>query len=211
MSLQYVTMPKWGIEMQKGTLSEWHVKEGETVEKGQLIALVETDKITNELEASQNGKIHKLVVPEGEEHVVGQLLAIVGDANETNDKVEAFLSAFVAADTSMAATSGGGSQPVTKTDAPPSEQSKSSKNSSEDYDGLNISPAAKRLAIELSVDPNGLVGTGRKGRISLQDVEQAAMAAGLMDSKTDKAVGAASANSPEIVEMSTLQKTVARD
>ena len=69
MSLKYLTMPKWGIEMQKGKLSEWHVKAGDAVEKGQLLALVETDKITNELEASQSGVVHKLVVGEGEEHV----------------------------------------------------------------------------------------------------------------------------------------------
>ena len=210
MSLRYVTMPKWGIEMQKGTLAEWHVKEGETVEKGQLIALVETDKITNELEASQDGKVHKLVVSEGEEHIVGQLLAIVGDASESEDAVDAFLSAFVAADTSMAATSGAGTGSSKIEEASKPSPSETPKASAEDYDGLNISPAAKTLAIELSVDPTGLVGTGRKGRISLQDVEQAATAAGLMDSKADETEGGVSANSPQIVEMTTLQKTAAK-
>ena len=71
MSLKYITMPKWGIEMQQGTLTEWHVKEGESVEKGQLIALVETDKITNEMEADAPGVLHKALVPEGEVRVVG--------------------------------------------------------------------------------------------------------------------------------------------
>ena len=64
MSLKYITMPKWGIEMQQGTLTEWHVKEGEAVEKGQLIALVETDKITNEMEADAPGVLHKTLVPD---------------------------------------------------------------------------------------------------------------------------------------------------
>ena len=66
-------MPKWGIEMQKGILSEWHVQEGDAIEKGQLIALVETDKITNEMEADGSGVMHKLMVSEGEECVVGAL------------------------------------------------------------------------------------------------------------------------------------------
>ena len=63
-------MPKWGIEMQQGTLTEWHVKEGEVVEKGQLIALVETDKITNEMEADAPGVLHKALVPEGEVRIL---------------------------------------------------------------------------------------------------------------------------------------------
>ena len=72
-------MPKWGIEMQEGTLTEWLVQEGETISKGQLIALIETDKITNEMEADAPGVVHKLLVPEGEVKTVGQLLAILGD------------------------------------------------------------------------------------------------------------------------------------
>ena len=102
MSLRYITMPKWGIEMQQGTLTEWHVKEGEAVEKGQLIALVETDKITNEMEADAPGVLHKALVPEGEVRIVGELLAVIGDANADESEIEAFIAAFEAPDTSMA-------------------------------------------------------------------------------------------------------------
>lgn len=213
MSLKYLTMPKWGIEMQKGTLSEWHVKEGDAVEKGQLLALVETDKITNELEASQAGLVHKLVVGEGEEHVVGQLLAVLGDAGETPEAVAAFLAEFVAADTSVAA--GGASapeKPESKPEAKPESKAESKTKSAPlapaVFEGLNISPAAKTLAIELAIDPRAIAGTGRKGRISLQDVEQAAIAAGVSQPKSGE--GEALSNAPTITEMSSLQKAAAK-
>lgn len=209
MSLKYLTMPKWGIEMQKGKLSEWHVKAGDAVEKGQLLALVETDKITNELEASQSGVVHKLVVGEGEEHVVGQLLAILGDASETPEAVEAFLSEFVAADTSVAA--GGGASAPAKTETKAAETKPASIDSSA-FDNINISPAAKALAMELAIDPSAITGTGRKGRISLQDVEQAAIAAGFSQPKSagKSAGGEAPTNAPIVTEMSSLQKAAAK-
>lgn len=48
-NIKAFTMPKWGIEMQEGTISEWVVKEGQSFKKGEIIALIETDKISNEV------------------------------------------------------------------------------------------------------------------------------------------------------------------
>ena len=207
MSLKYITMPKWGIEMQQGTLTEWHVKEGEAVEKGQLLALVETDKITNEMEADSTGVLHKALVPEGEVRVVGELLAVIGDADIKPSDVEAFIAAFEAPDTSMAGanSSGGNEAPVTPTSEKPATLS------SADFDSVNISPAAKALAVSLGIKPDSIVATGRRGRISLQDVEQAAAAQGL-GGGSDKADGdnADVKNDPEIVTMSNLRKTAAK-
>ena len=126
-------MPKWGIEMQRGTLSEWHIAEGDAIEKGQLIALVETDKITNELEAAIDGVVHKLVVSEGDEHVVGQLLAVIGDADETAESVEAFLGKFVAADTSVAAVN--------------AEETKESASSDESVESASTAPSVDELSL----------------------------------------------------------------
>ena len=123
MSLRYLTMPKWGIEMQQGTLTEWHVQEGETVTKGQLIALIETDKITNEMEADAPGVVHKVLVPEGEVKTVGELLAILGDEGETAEAIEAFLGAFEAPDTSMAAGGTASEAQVESTSEPVSSES----------------------------------------------------------------------------------------
>ena len=207
MSLKYITMPKWGIEMQQGTLTEWHVKEGEAVEKGQLIALVETDKITNEMEADAPGVLHKTLVPEGEVRVVGELLAVIGDADVDPSEVEAFIAAFEAPDTSMAgANSSGGGEVATSPKA-----EKPTVLSNADFEGINISPAAKSLAVSLGIKADTIVATGRRGRISLQDVEQAAVAQGLGGS-ADGSEGdnADISNDPEIVTMSNLRKTAAK-
>ena len=205
MSLRYITMPKWGIEMQQGTLSEWHVAEGDQVEKGQLIALVETDKITNEMEADKAGVLHKILTPEGEVKIVGELLAVIGDSGASEDAVADFISKFKAPDTSMAA--GGG--------APKEAASIASKKdtpavSSSDFDDVNISPAAKTLAISLGISPDQIEGTGRKGRMSLQDVEQSAAKLGLTGEEGQNEADSEIKNEPVIETMSSLRKTAAR-
>lgn len=220
MSLRYLTMPKWGIEMQQGTLTEWHVQEGETVEKGQLIALIETDKITNELEADAAGVLHKVLVPEGEVKTVGELLAVLGDEGDSPEAIEAFLAAFEAPDTSMAAGDAGATeqQQDTSTETIEAETGAPASSISEaDFDGIRISPAAKRRAIALGLTPNLIVSTSRRGRISVQDVEQSAIANGLLELDSEEG-GAADqqsqpktyVNEPTITPMSATRKTVAK-
>jgi hypothetical protein len=61
MALKAFTMPKWGIEMAEGTVAEWMVREGEPFARGAVLALIETDKITNEVEAEADGCFVRLV------------------------------------------------------------------------------------------------------------------------------------------------------
>ena len=205
MSLRYITMPKWGIEMQQGTLSEWHVVEGDQVEKGQLIALVETDKITNEMEADKAGVLHKILTPEGEVKIVGELLAVIGDSGASEDAVADFIAKFKAPDTSRAA---GGGAP--KEAAPIASKKDTPAVSSSDFDYVNISPAAKTLAISLGISPDQIEGTGRKGRMSLQDVEQSAAKLGLTGEEGQNEADSEIKNEPVIETMSSLRKTAAR-
>ena len=68
--LKAFTMPKWGIEMAEGTLAEWSVAENEPFARGTVLALIETDKITNELEAEADGRFVRIIAQAGEVYPV---------------------------------------------------------------------------------------------------------------------------------------------
>lgn len=75
-----VILPKWGLTMEEGTLVSWLKEEGDRVEEGEVIAEVETEKITNQLEAPVSGVISKLLVEEDTEEIpVGTLLCIIDE------------------------------------------------------------------------------------------------------------------------------------
>jgi pyruvate dehydrogenase E2 component (dihydrolipoamide acetyltransferase) len=161
-TLRPLTMPKWGIEMQEGTLAEWLVAEGDAIERGTLIALIETDKITNELEAEKPETLCRIVVPAGETRPVGTLLAVMSDGAATAAEVDAFLQTFRAADTSTAVGRGGAEAPAAVSAATPAVA-----------DDLPASAAARQLAEERGVDLSTIAGSGPGGRITHQDVDQA--------------------------------------
>jgi pyruvate/2-oxoglutarate dehydrogenase complex dihydrolipoamide acyltransferase (E2) component len=77
-----VIMPKWGLTMEEGTLVDWIVEKGDRVEKGQIIANVETDKVVNELEAPEAGIVSQILVPSGTDEVaIGTVLCIIEKAD----------------------------------------------------------------------------------------------------------------------------------
>lgn len=76
-----VTLPKWGLTMEEGTLVEWMVKEGDRVKAGQVIASVETDKVSNELESPSDGTIVKLMYAAGTEGIkVDEVLCVIEES-----------------------------------------------------------------------------------------------------------------------------------
>ena len=80
------TMPKWGIEMSEGTIAEWLVAENAPFAKGALLALIETDKITNEVEAEANGRFVRLIAA---------LIAVLSDGGEASAaEIDALIAAF---------------------------------------------------------------------------------------------------------------------
>lgn len=165
-------MPKWGIEMQEGTLAEWLVAEGAAFSKGDLIALIETDKITNEIEAERDGVLARIVTQAGETKAVGALLGVFADGSADVAEIDAFLGSFRAADTSTAVGRGvGGAAPATpQPDKVP--LTTSAAPSPHIPDDVAISPAARRLAEERCVDVTTITGSGPRGRITHQDVDQ---------------------------------------
>ncbi len=75
-----VILPKWGLTMAEGTLAAWRKREGDPVEAGEVIADVETEKITNELEAPVSGIIRQILVAEGTEEIaVGTVLCLIDE------------------------------------------------------------------------------------------------------------------------------------
>ena len=83
-NLKALTMPKWGIEMVEGTIAEWHVKAGDPISKGQVVALVETDKIANDLEVEYEASVGLIVAEAGSVYPVGALLADVPHSRPVN-------------------------------------------------------------------------------------------------------------------------------
>lgn len=159
--LRALTMPKWGIEMVEGRIAEWSIAEGERMAKGQIIALIETDKIVNDLEAEYDAQLVRRVAEAGETYPVGTLLAVLAEEPASANDVDRFVRDFRVASGSAAATmtasSDTAAQPAVALAALDS----------------TISPAARRLATERNVDVATVRGSGRRGRITLQDIDQA--------------------------------------
>jgi pyruvate dehydrogenase E2 component (dihydrolipoamide acetyltransferase) len=184
------TMPKWGIEMEEGVVREWRAKIGDSVKAGDLIAVIETDKIANDVELEYAAVLRRLFVKEGETYRVGQLLAVFSDADVPDSEIETFVSSFKAADAGFG-PSAEASTPVAA--APPAIPA-----------GLSISPKALELAKSLSVDLSEVQGSGPGGRVSVQDVEQAAKAQGLLDAERRDD------NPYEALKLTPMRRTIAR-
>jgi pyruvate dehydrogenase E2 component (dihydrolipoamide acetyltransferase) len=175
-----ITMPALSPTMEEGNLSKWLVKEGDTVKSGDVIAEIETDKATMEVEAVDEGTVAKIVVPAGTEGVkVNSLIAILAAEGE---------------DVKAAAAGGGGSAPAPAGSAPtgakaeaapaaatpapaaaPAPTAAPAAVSSAPASGTRTfsSPLARRLAKEAGLDIAQVSGSGPHGRVVKSDVEKA--------------------------------------
>lgn len=164
-----VLMPALSPTMTEGNLAKWHKSEGEMVESGDVIAEIETDKATMEVEAVDEGKLAKILVPAGTQNVkVNQLIAVLLEEGENDNDVEALLKDGGATPAPKPETKK--EQPKQAEEKPMSAQQKTTAQPSSG-DRVFASPLAKRIAAEKGIDLASLQGSGPKGRIVKSDVE----------------------------------------
>src|SRR5579875_2991046 len=88
-SMPEVTMPRLSDTMQEGTIARWLKKPGDRVERGDVLAEIETDKATMELQAYESGVLEKILIQEGESAPIGQVIALIGSGAAVADQEEA--------------------------------------------------------------------------------------------------------------------------
>ena len=172
----YIEMPKLSDTMTEGTLAKWIKNTGDTVEIGDVIAEVETDKATMEMESFDEGVLHEIYVVEGQKVPVGGRLAVlVEDGEEPPSADEADADAGAGADTAappVETPSAEEEEEATPTGSDPEPQSATS-GSVPTGERIAASPLARKIAAERGVDLAGLQGSGPGGRIVKVDVETA--------------------------------------
>lgn len=169
-----VTMPKLGFDMAEGTLVRWVIQEGEPVGKGAIIAEIETDKATVEVESNFEGIVARHLVKAGDVVPVNSPIAIVAAAGE---KIEA--PAEVARPPSPAKVETSDKKVDLAT--PAIQEVEDQQEEGHLPGGVKASPLARRMARGANVDLRGLRGSGPKGRIIKRDIE-AFLAAGKVSS-----------------------------
>ena len=168
---QYIEMPKLSDTMTEGTLLKWRKNEGDKVETGDIIAEIETDKATMEMEAFDDGILHKHLVAPGEKAPVGGRIAILlqkGEKPPADGESIPESPRDVAAKADTTAPPPGESSRKTASAATPAAASGAR---------VKASPLAKKIAAQKGVGLQGLTGSGPGGRIIARDVEGASAGA----------------------------------
>lgn len=188
-----ITMPKWGIEMQQGTITEWHAAPGGALAKGAPLLDVETEKIVNSVEAPVAGTLRRIVAETGSTEAVGALIAVFADAAVSEAEIDAFITGFKPADASF-----------DHADAPAAPAAAAPAVDAAADGEARISPIARRIAERLGVDITQVKGTGRNGRVSKEDVEAYAASIGVQ-------AGAAPAAAPVVAPTAVTGDGVVRE
>ncbi len=179
-----LTMPSLGADMDEGKLLEWHIKPGDKINKGDLIAVVETQKAAVEIESFRSGRVQELIAKIDDIIPVGQVIATLEIETESAEAPAAtpanqgasnlvdanLVDANLAALNTTAANTAEvqAAQPSPIAAAEPIAPAKTAATSGE---RLLISPAARHLADEHKLDLTQIKGTGREGAIELRDIE----------------------------------------
>jgi pyruvate dehydrogenase E2 component (dihydrolipoamide acetyltransferase) len=204
-----VTMPKWGIEMQEGTVTAWNVELGRHVDKGDALLDVETEKIVNSVESPASGTLRRMLAPTGDTFPVGALIAVLADPDVAETDIDAFVRDFKPFDASFAE----GSTAAVATPPAPAAPATPAVEAATDGGGegeARVSPIARRLAEKLGIDLSQVTGTGRNGRISKEDVEAYAASLQQAGSSAAAAPAAGTAQPARREKLTSMRSTIAR-
>ncbi len=155
-----VVMPKFGLTMTEGTIQQWFKSEGDTIKAGEALFEVETEKVLYEVEATADGTVAKLLYAIEAVVGVGLPVAIIAEAGEEVAEVAARYADAAAAPVAAPPEPA----PVAASTAPPAAAEKRGR--------VPVTPAARKLAKEHSIDLSGVTGTGPRGRITREDVQK---------------------------------------
>jgi pyruvate dehydrogenase E2 component (dihydrolipoamide acetyltransferase) len=210
-----IKLPRLGQGMESGTIVKWLKSEGDKVEKGEPLYELDTDKVTQEVEADASGVLLKIAISSGEVEV-GKTIAVIGEQGEE-----------VAAEVEKPSGDGDSAQQVgedAKEEGSParareqdreegrrasagvSEQVTEIRQPSGDNGGrVKASPLARRIARERGIDLSAVAGTGPDGRVVAEDVERSAASAG-----PAQLAAPAATEGVEVQQLSSMRKTIAR-
>lgn len=155
-------MPKIGLNMVEGQITEWVVKEGESVKKGDVMYVIETDKVTNDVEAPQDGVLLKILVPVQKIVQVREIVGILVEHNEVVD-LESVMKEFCDDRNQK-------EEIKFKTDETGKQSQKAATGGKTGE--ILASPLVKRLAAQNDIDLSSIKGSGPGGRIKMKDVEK---------------------------------------
>jgi pyruvate dehydrogenase E2 component (dihydrolipoamide acetyltransferase) len=181
-----IAVPKWGIEMVEGTITTWNKSEGDVIAKGDEVFEMESDKIVNVWDAPVAGVLRRIIAAAGDAHPVGALLGVIAAADVSDADIDQFIAEHSA---TRAETE---SAPAAAETATPQQTIQTG----DAY--TRSSPSVRRLADELGVDLGTVTGTGRRGRITDDDVKAATGS----DSSAPEGV--------QVIPLSATRKTIAR-
>ena len=213
-----VKLPRLGQGMESGVIVRWLKSEGDAVKKGEPLYELDTDKVTQEVEAEVDGTLLQIVVSEGEVEV-GATVAVIGEDGAAPAEAPAAKEAGTPAEATPAATDEiedeAGTAPADEAgtapadDGAPAERARPQPAPTRQGARVKASPLARRIARERGVDLLSLQGTGPEGRILAEDVERAA-AAGPAPAAPVPASASVPTAEVEVVQLTSVRKTIAR-
>jgi pyruvate dehydrogenase E2 component (dihydrolipoamide acetyltransferase) len=197
-----VTLPRLGQGMESGTIVRWLKSEGDQVEKGEPLYELDTEKVTQEVEADSSGTLLKILAGEGEEIEVGKAIAVIGEpgeevAEEEPEEPEVEEAPEPEAEEKV-------EEPAEQEPEPEPEPAARRENGGR----VKASPLARRIARERGIDLASLSGTGPEGRIVAEDVERVEKAAA--PPAAPAAAPAPAAGEVEVVPLTGMRKAIAR-